>query len=250
MGDLAAACDVVFPAVDASGSDAVLADARLFISQIALMNEDAKWVDLTLDPDTIWQTDNVALLDFENGSGSCSASGTAEMNDVVKGELPDGEYEGVRFTVGVPFELNHLNDATAPAPLNSPGMFWQWQDGYKFLRVDFLPVGGDRWNVHLGSRACDNAENPNSVPPAGECGRSNRGWVELPNYSLGTPIRMDLSQLVAGADLSCNVDMSPPGCMSAPAEGIDCSPVFGALGLDFERGDCVDSCQGQTVFSL
>ncbi|MEM6730993.1 MAG: MbnP family copper-binding protein, partial [Myxococcota bacterium] len=192
----ALACDTEY-----STAGAMLADARLFISEIELMNSDGEWVDLDLDQETIWQHQNIALLDFENGVGSCSSSGTTEMNGRVTGTLPEGDYDGLRFSVGVPFDQNHLDDATAPAPLNSPGMFWAWQDGYKFLRVDWMPTGGDRWNVHLGSRACDNGGNPNTAPPS-SCGRSNRSQIEIESFSLGQDIAIDFFELVENADIT------------------------------------------------
>lgn len=249
VGSVAAACDTMISAVDANGTDATLADARLFISEIELQDEDGAWTAVDLDQDSIWQTENVALLDFENGQGSCSSSGTTEMNSQVVGQLPNGDYTGLRFTVGIPFDLNHLDDATAPAPLNSPGMFWQWQDGYKFVRVDWMPSGGDRWNVHLGSRGCDNGTDVNTSPPTNECTRSNRPAVELSQFALGETVTIDLGELVSGADVSTNLPMSPPGCMSAPTETGDCAPVFDALGLDFASGACVDGCGSQSVFA-
>ncbi|MEO1482404.1 MAG: MbnP family copper-binding protein [Myxococcota bacterium] len=249
IGAVSAGCDTMITDVDANGTDAMLADARLFISEIELQNGDGDWTPLALEQSSVWQTANVALLDFENGAGSCSSSGTAEMNNQVIGELPSGEYSGLRFTVGLPFDLNHLDDATSPAPLNSPGMFWQWQDGYKFVRVDWMPNNAERWNVHLGSRGCDNGGDLNTVPPDSECTRSNRPRIELAGYTLLDPVIIDLGELVASSNVSTNLPMSPPGCMSAPTETEDCDPVFGALGLDFASGDCVAGCEGQSVFS-
>ena len=59
---------------------------------------------------------------------------------------------------------------------------------------------------------------------------------------------IDLAALVSEADITTNSAETPPGCMSSPMEPDDCTPVFGALGLDFANGTCVGDCDGQSVF--
>ena len=51
-----------------------------------------------------------------------------------------GHYTGLLFTVGVPFALDHVDAATAPAPLNFTAMNWVWQAGFKFIRSEILLV--------------------------------------------------------------------------------------------------------------
>jgi uncharacterized repeat protein (TIGR04052 family) len=233
------------------GSTAVparLADARMFVSRLELRHaDDGAWVPLTLD-DTDWQHEEVALLDFEDGTGACADSGTAETNRTITGTRPHGEVDGVRFQIGIPFELNHLDSATAPAPLNAPGMFWAWQGGYKFVRVDFMPARGDvpRWNVHVGSTGCESAAP--TTPPGSECSKPNRATIELDLDVDHDAIHIDLAALVQAADLESNVAKSPPGCMSSPSEPADCSQVYASLGLDFGSGDCTTDCADQVVF--
>ncbi len=228
---------------------AELADARLFISNLQFRNEETgEWVDVSLS-DNDWQTGSVALLDFEDGTGACADSGTAEMNGVVTGQIIEGEYDSFRYDVGVPFEDNHIDSASAPAPLNSPGMFWAWQGGYKFVRVDFAvdTVVRSRWNVHVGSAGC--ASDAPTTAPAEECALPNRATVRLDDMPLeGGRIELELSELVASADLGQNTEDSPPGCMTAPADGVDCSPAFSALGMSIDTGACVDNCSGQRLF--
>ncbi|MFT6818557.1 MAG: putative repeat protein (TIGR04052 family), partial [Myxococcota bacterium] len=173
----------------------------------------------------------------------------AEMNGVVTGQIAGGLYDSFRYDVGVPFEDNHLDSASAPAPLNSPGMFWTWQGGYKFVRVDFAvdTVVRSRWNVHVGSGGCASAA-PTTAPTE-ECALPNRATVRLDDIPLqGGRIEVELSELVATADLGKNTEESPPGCMSAPADGNDCSPTFAALGMSIDTGACVDNCNGQRLF--
>ncbi len=49
---------------------------------------------------------------------------------------------GPIFTIGVPFDFNHNDAATAPSPLNLSGLVWMWDDGYEFMRIDAVPTTG------------------------------------------------------------------------------------------------------------
>lgn len=250
LGDVDAACGVD-AALGTGGTTGQLADARVFVSSVELRNDEGTWVAVDLADDGQWQVDGVALLDFEDGTAGCADSGNADLNDTLTGMVPDGTYDAIRFDVGLPHALNHLDSATAPAPLNAQGMFWVWASGYKFLRVDYAVQTdpASRWNVHLGSAGCS-SEGP-TIAPDEACARPNRPTITVEGSDpLTTPIRVDLLELVGGADVAVNTAETPPGCMSNPLEADDCVPVFDALGLDFESGQCVDGCAGQTVFSF
>lgn len=243
----AVSCDADYT-LGSTGVSAKLADARLFVSGIELRQaESGDWVPLAVD-DSDWQHEDVALIDFEDGTGACADSGTSETNVTVTGTRPHGAVDGVRFQVGIPFALNHLDSATAPAPLNAPGMFWAWQGGYKFVRVDFAPVQGDvpRWNVHVGSTGCESSAP--TEPPKSECAKPNLATIELDLDVDTDVIGIDLAALVDAADIESNVAKSPPGCMSSPTEAADCGEVFASLGLDFASGSCTDNCADQAVF--
>lgn len=227
-----------------------LADARMFISNIEVRNEEGMWIPITL-VNNDWQTETVGLLDFEDGTGECADSGTAETNRVLAGTVESGDYDAVRYEVGVPFELNHIDSATAPAPLNSPGMFWTWQGGYKHIRVDWAVDGAfpSRWNGHLGSTGC--VSDAPTVGPDAECSAPNRGRVTLTGLNpFLDRIEIDLEQLVASVDVDKNSDGTPPGCMSDPLETSDCAPLFGSLGISQQTGECVDNCSGQRLFDF
>ena len=250
FGGAPAACAPSHPA--GVGDRAVaLADARLFLSGFEVRDGDGAWVPAPAPDLGRWQHSGAVLLDFEDGSGACADSGNADTNREVALEIPDGAATGLRFTVGLPFETNHLASDTAPAPLNVPAMFWSWQGGYKFVRVDVTgdaAEGPARWNVHVGSTMC--ASDAPTQAPAAPCGRPNLATVTLDAFDPGTDaLHIDLDALLAGADLGVNSPDTPPGCMSAPGEPADCDPVFAALGLDFETGACDGDCAGQAVFS-
>jgi hypothetical protein len=128
---------------------AKLRDARFYLSAPALIDEAGKAVPIELT-ESEWQYANVALLDFEDKTGTCT--GSASMNDSIKGVVPPGKYKGFTFVVGVPsvlkdaagkeLVLNHSNFATAAAPLDIQGMAWNWQAGRKFIRLELQPDGG------------------------------------------------------------------------------------------------------------
>lgn len=231
VGAEAFGCGKTFSGVGSPPADVTIADFRLYVHDLALHKADGTLVPVTLDQDGLWQYQTVALLDFEDGSGSCQ-NGTSETNAVVNGTVPDGEYDGIHFKVGVPFELNHQDAAVAPSPLNLSALFWNWLGGYKFLRIDSLPAGSDAaFNLHLGSTDCVD----DGSGGVASCSRPNRPEVSLVGFDpLATPIVIDYAAVVASSDLKTNGG-GPPGCMSGAMDP-ECGPVFAKLGIDIADG--------------
>ena len=135
VGDRKFTCGESYDQVGTSESTVTPTDFRFYVSDVALVDEDGNAVPLKLEQDGKWQYQNVVLLDFEDGTGACD-NGTAETRTMVVGTLPEGDYDSLQFTLGVPKKLNHQDAAIAPSPLNLTSMWWNWQGGYKFLRVD------------------------------------------------------------------------------------------------------------------
>ncbi|MBW4618622.1 MAG: metallo-mystery pair system four-Cys motif protein [Cyanosarcina radialis HA8281-LM2] len=221
-------------------------DFRLYVSDVALLDAKGNAVPLKLEPDKRWQHENVALLDFEDKSGGC-ANGTVETNDRIVGTVPAGKYTGLKLTVGVPFELNHADATLAPSPLNLTSLWWNWQFGYKFARIDLGQqhqmgaLKGDSgghghegnvgFAIHLGSTGCQMAEG--SQRPS-SCNYPNTSTIVLKNFDPNKSVVIaDLAALVANTDLSTNQPKTAPGCMSEPNDR-DCSGIMSALGIPFE----------------
>ena len=128
-------------------------DFRFYIADVHF-HGNGRTVDVDLEQDGVWQFENLALLDFEDG---CGDAGTPEMNKTITG-TPQGDITGLDefcFTLGVPFDKNHIDEATADSPLNASGMLWAWTSGRKFLRVDGVGDPGGQnvaYNVHLARR--------------------------------------------------------------------------------------------------
>jgi uncharacterized repeat protein (TIGR04052 family) len=213
-------------------------DLRFYVSEVALLDAAGAATPVSLVQDGKWQHEDVALLDFED---DCGGAGNVELRSVVEGEVPEGEYTGVRFTLGVPFARNHQDAATAPSPLNLTAMFWSWNGGYKFLRVDGGAAGIPGWRLHLGSTSCDG----DGAGQVSACGQPNRPQVDLQDFDhAADTVVLDLARVLADVDLSSDTT-GAPGCMSAPADA-ECAGYFRALGLPFGA----EAATAQTAFSV
>jgi uncharacterized repeat protein (TIGR04052 family) len=227
IGDKAFDCTASYPGIGTAPTEATFADFRLYVHDVRLRKKDGSEVPVTLDQDGLWQVDNVALLDFENKTGAC-ANGTAETNTMIMGKAEAGTYDGLSFRLGVPFERNHGDAATAPSPLNLTALFWNWNAGYKFLRVDAMPAGADQaFNVHMGSTGCM-ADASGKIT---SCEQPNVAEIELSGFDpLKGKVVVDLAALLADSNLSKDGG-GAPGCM-AGVDDPECPPIFARLGID------------------
>lgn len=246
VGGEAFACGRSFKNIGTTSSTITPTDFRFFVSDVSLLRDDGTAVPVTLDQDGTWQYRNLALLDFEDGTGPCR-NGNAAMNTEIRGVAPKGNYVGVRFTLGVPFELNHGDPTLAPSPLNITSMFWVWKAGYRFLKIDMATSGQpdkrleyaagnaavDKersvgFPVHIGSAGCVSAS---MTSPPTSCKYPNRATVSLDHFALGHSVVVaDLAALLKGSDVDVNAPNTAPGCMSEPADP-DCVGVMQALGI-------------------
>lgn len=233
-GDAPVSCAAPITGIGLGGAQSAdLVDFRFYVHGIELLTAGGEAVPFEIDDELPWQNRGVALLDFENGTGRCT--GTTETRDLVRGRAREGAYVGVRFVLGVPFEQNHQDASAAAPPLNLTALFWNWQGGYKFARIDVsseLPgMSGARaaFNVHLGSTGCDGS-------PAGGvtmCMRPNRPVIELAGFDPDrSVVVVDYAAMVEGVDLTFNTPMTAAGCMSGPMDP-ECAEVFASFGLPF-----------------
>lgn len=207
-------------------------DFRLYLHDVAVLEASGKASPLTLKNDGRWQRDPVVMLDFEDGTHDCS-NGTAAMNFSVTGDspLPAKSVTALRFTLGLPFALNHVDGTAAAPPLDSSAMFWSWLGGYKFLRIDGKTQGQTPgFDVHLGSTGCQPGSAPNSVS---SCRAPNLVTVTISPFDPDQDsVLVDLGALLEGSDLDHNTDGTAVGCESSPDDP-ECGPVFERLGLPF-----------------
>ncbi|MFN8644770.1 MAG: metallo-mystery pair system four-Cys motif protein [Candidatus Binatia bacterium] len=230
VGDQDFACGTAYSGIGTGDSLFLPSDFRFYVSDIRLVTPAGEEVPVTLEQDGVWQYRNVAMIDFENGSGPCQAFGNEATHSTVRGTVRAGVYTGVTFALGLPFDLNHGNAATAPAPLNFTAMFWNWQLGYKFIRVD---TADDKLRIHLGSTGCESG-GPSRPPTS--CSAPNIPAVALSGFDPDRGVIVaDLKALLSQNDIDANAPDTEPGCMSSPLDP-DCGPLFNSLGLGFPGG--------------
>lgn len=226
FGDSPFSCGAIAEGVGAGSSRFTPTDLRFYVSAFTVENAAGEQAAVTLVDDGLWQLPEVALLDFEDKTGTCS-NGTTDTNRVVRGQVPEGDWTTLRFELGVPFALNHQDVATAPSPLNLSTLFWSWQGGYKFMRFEGkstgLPTG---WLFHLGSTGCE-SNNEGQVTEA--CTNPNRAAVEIAGWSPEKVVVLQLEDLLANTDLDADGG-GAPGCMSADGDP-ECAELFQKLGI-------------------
>lgn len=106
-------------------------------------------------------------------------------------DQPWQQAQTLQFTLGLPHELNHGNPLTLPPPLDQGDMYWVWQSGHKFMRVD-LRYQEQPWAFHLGSLGCQSASAVR--PPKEPCVQPNRFSMTLtapPKKVQGIALHLD-----------------------------------------------------------
>lgn len=224
-------------------------DFRLYVHDVRLVRADKSEVALDLVQDGKWQYQNLALLDFEDKSGTC-ANGTVDVNTKIVAKAVQGPFVGIKLRVGVPFALNHGDTATAASPLNLSGLFWTWNSGYKFARIDVRPKtmigadagadGGDAgsshgagaFNLHLGSTGCVGEATDSGVK---SCAKPNVGEVFLDGFDpTAKTVVLDLASLLETTNVGSDGG-GAPGCMSGPTDP-ECITVMPRFGIDLATG--------------
>lgn len=138
-----------------AGSDNIsFTEIRLLISEVALIDTSGAEIPVQQDQVMAGTTPNVWLLDL--ASNEFTTNGYVSLK--VLGD--PGLYRGVKFSVGLPFDLNHRDVSTQLPPLGpNSGLYWAWNPGYIFHmivgKVDSAGVDVD-FSYHLGE---DNHKN-------------------------------------------------------------------------------------------
>lgn len=212
-----------------------IGDLRWYVFDVQLINAAGKAVPVNLPDDGEFQAEQVAMLDFEDKSGACS-NGSAETNHVVKGSVPEGDYRGVRFRVGMPPAVNHANSVQQKPPLSIQSMVWSWRLGHKFFRLDVelqpeegLKQGG--FEVHLGAARCTGTQGSFT------CANENTPAFEFDAFDAERDqIVLDVAPLMEGIELKASDTPGVSiGCTATP-EDADCVSMFEGFGLTPETG--------------
>lgn len=222
-------CGTSYGEIGTSRSTIDLLDFKVYLRDVTLVRANGERHTLELEQDGTWQRDGIALLDFEDGTGACDTGSPEERRQVVGTAPAHEDYTGLEFKVGLPPDMNHLDGATAPAPLNAPGMWWSWQGGYKFIKLDVRSPGNETYFFHLGASGCSG-----SVAEGFTCTADNQATVLLEGFDPeGSHVVLDVAGLYSEVDVDRVPDGTTdalPGCMSAAADP-ECPGFFRHLGL-------------------
>ena len=108
-------------------------------------------------------------------------------------------------------------------------MFWNWNAGYKFMRLDIRSTGQPKgWMLHLGSTGCTPGDSPTVAPQS--CKNANLAAIDVPYVAGRDVIKFDLKALLAESNVDANQEKTAMGCMSGPTD-TECAPLFKQLGL-------------------
>lgn len=256
-GDAPVRCGTPIEGLGSTGTAAQLQDLRFFVSNVKLVRKDGSTATVRVAKTTAYRvagsTRSLTLIDLEDATGGCAAEGNPTTNATVIGTVPRGNYVGARWTLGVPFALNHTDTVGASGPLARTDLAWSWQFGRLFTKIEFADPGGaaGSWGakqffVHLGSTGCTG--NPANGETA-SCKAPNRSEVRLPRLNLAKQdIAVDVRALLAGTDVTKNGG-GAPGCMSGPTDP-ECPGIFSALGVTWSAdGSATGKPSGkQTLF--
>ncbi len=245
-GNTAIACGAILDGLGTSNTSGSIADFRFYVHNLRLVTSTGDEIPIELD-ETDMQASNIALLDFRDKLATpnpCEGEANPYRNTQLSGKVNIGNHTiaSLRFVLGVPASHNHKEQATAPSPLQAPGlasgMNWNWNVGYKFTGLDLFtdapikrPNDGtaNRFNVHLGSTGCT-GDGATGVEASCETPNRQEFTLALNGRALdGFAVKLDYAQLLSTTDF--NEDLhGPSGCMSG-ATDVQCAEIFAALGM-------------------
>lgn len=275
-------CATTLTGMGTTGVSAAVQDLRFYITNVVLINDQGVAVPVKLDANK-WQltqtfsqgTETVSLIDLENATGACATGGTADMNAVITGTVPDGTYVGLKASVGVPETMNHTAVAGGTPPLDSAAMNWSWQSGRKFTKIELNPVGGitktvaatattaavvsniPTFNLHLGSTGCTAKVDAAGVAlkdsagnPVYTCTNLNLANFSLPSFNASTQkVALDIGQLFKTTNVTIE-NGGAAGCMSGATDP-ECPALFSELQINFgagSNGQPINGGAAQKVF--
>ena len=126
---------------------------------------------MQLDERLPYQSKELTLIDFADGSGSCDPSDKG-TNTLVTGTVPAGSYTGIAFVEGVPEQLNHADPALHKGPLQAPGVSWGWTLGFRFVMAEVI---GTSAAPDAGAADAGGVSGAPIAPPPTDAGTTHGG---------------------------------------------------------------------------
>jgi len=250
-------------------------DLRFYVSNVSLIDANGNYAPVLMTENSN-QGRNVALLDFEDSTGNCTANASTGTYTGIVGKVAPGTYVGVAFSVGVPvlsadgtatsIPLNHSYTAqtldsgstkATPLPLQNTAMNWSWQSGRKFTKIEFTanPVApattGITTMVHLGSTGCAGDPIQGNIT---NCASPNRAFFKFATgFDSSTQrVALDLSALFSGLNLATSKTWmsGKAASMMGSTTQQEITGYFNKLGLDLTSGLPINDGANQTVFVI
>ena len=194
---------------------------QFFIHDIQFSSENSAWEKVNLLPN-FYQVDNSVLLgkNCRQTKPTSSLDSAGNWQVEFHSDTKITANSRMKFTLGLPFASNHLNPISQKSPLNLPSMFWVWQTGHKFMRLE-LASSNEQWLFHLGSTGCQSASVMRA--PKERCRYSNVFHFEVPavkNNSKQFVLNLNLAELLNKVTLD-----SSSSCQSA-RDSESCQQLF------------------------
>jgi hypothetical protein len=127
---------------------------KFYTSNVQLVKADGSSLTIPGVSLTSWSSEPAQTGSLMQGGQNIKAASSSGAT-FFKLSAPAGEYKGLRFEVGVPKDLNHRDASTMALPLGlESGMFWAWNPGYIFFRVEGKTVVDGKtqpWLLHMGT---------------------------------------------------------------------------------------------------
>ncbi|MEM1041407.1 MAG: MbnP family protein [Bacteroidota bacterium] len=226
-------------ALQIQGRTGVLETARLYLSDLTLIQDDGTEVLIDGESITVRARDeDDAEVQHTITERYVYAASDRGRTETMLGEVPAGSYRGLRFTLGVNGLDNRIAPEDAPSshPLapQTPSMHWNWNAGYVFLRLDgLLDVDGDGT---VDDRDVDgDGENDPRDPASGFWRLHLGGAANAMPVEIDTPFTLEAG---AAQDLHLQVDYA------RFLAGVDYDEPFNRFCM---TGDCADVVQTVTA---
>jgi len=110
------------PFQTAAGDELALDKLRYYFSNVRLRRADGSWF---ANPQSPQKPDGYFLID----------EATLASKKLAIGPVPNGDYTGIEFVIGVDDARNHAGAQTGALD-PAKGMFWMWHSGYIFLKLE------------------------------------------------------------------------------------------------------------------
>jgi uncharacterized repeat protein (TIGR04052 family) len=223
------ACGERYEGIGSTGVSIEPRDLRMYVHDVDLLDAEGASLGFVMSEAAL-QHQGLALLDFEDGSAACE-TGSTGLNTEIIGTVAGGvgDAAAIVFTIGVPPDRNHLDNATAPAPLNEPGMFWSWKGGYRYVKLDVKTPEYEEFYLHLGATGCEGS------PGSGfSCTSGHQSTVTLDGWSPDAAVEIDVAAVYDDLALDAARPETDglPGCMSNEGDP-ECDPMMAAFGIRF-----------------